>query len=93
LACDGEDLDGAPAPQPDVKTAERLGRKLYEQSIHSTIALSPSFSRAKQIAVATLPQIDRSKYSFEVIENPGRGLLVYGLAYSKNPDDVVLGAP
>jgi hypothetical protein len=83
---------GAAIRQPDVKTAESLGTQLYEQSAHSDTSLSPSFHRAKQIAIAALPQIDRSKYRFEVVRNPaGRGFLVYALANSKDPDQVVLG--
>jgi hypothetical protein len=92
VACTIASVCGAPTRQPDVKAAALLGRQLYDQSARSETTLSPSFRRARQTAMAALPQIDRSKYRFEVVSNPsGPGFLVYALAYSKDPDEVVLG--
>ncbi len=76
----------------DLKTTASLGRKLYERSDMSPNSLPPQSAAAIKTAAAALPRIDRSKYRYVVLENPaGRGVLVYVLAYSRNPDDVVLG--
>ena len=76
----------------DLKTTASLGRKLYERSNVSPNSLSPESAAAIETAAKALPQIDLSKYRFEVLEDPaGDAFLVYALAYSKNPDDVVLG--
>ncbi len=83
---------GAPARQPDIKRAGAVGRELYEQAKHAGATLSASVSRARQVAMAALPKLDRSKYHFEVIKNPaGPGWMVYALGYSKDPDKVVFG--
>lgn len=85
-------ISGAPIRQPDIKTAELVGRQLYEQSAHPSTVSSPSFHQARQVAVAALPQLDPFKYHFEVVKNPaGHDLLVYALAYSNNAAEVVLG--
>lgn len=75
-----------------LKTTELLGRKLYEQSQPSSEALSENYKVARQTAIAALPKLDSSKYKFEVLDDPDRsGFLVYALAGSKNPNDVVIG--
>jgi hypothetical protein len=85
-------VHGASIRQPDLKTAELLGRRLYEQSIDPTKISSPAFRKAREVAVAALLKLDPSKYHFEVVKNPaGDGLLVYALAYSNDADKVVLG--
>jgi hypothetical protein len=85
-------VGGAQIREFDLKTTESLGRQLYEQSANASKRISPRFLQARQISLAALPQIDRSRYHFEVLKDPtGDGLLVYALADSKNPNDVVLG--
>jgi len=92
VLCAIANAGGAQIRQFDLKTIETLGRKLYEQSEQPPKSLSPSLLQAKQTAIAALPQIDPARYRFEVLKDPiGDGFLVYALAYSKDPNDVVLG--
>ena len=75
--------------QFSVKTTERLGRELYEQQ---GAALSESQQRAKRAGMAALPQVEKQGYRFVVLNDPERkGYLVYALATSRNPSDVVVG--
>ena len=92
VACAVMSVHGTQLPQPNLKTAELIGRQLYEQSLHPAKASSPAFRNARQAAIAALPKLDSSKYHFEVGSDPaGDGLLVYALAHSNDADKVVLG--
>ena len=92
FACTTIVARGAATRQPDLNGAESIGRQLYEQSTHASGGLSATASYAKQTATAALSKLARSKYRFEVINDPGGSRwLVYALAYSKDPDKVVFG--
>jgi hypothetical protein len=78
--------------QFSVKTTERLGRELYEQTQRGGGALSESQQRAKRAAMAALPQVQKQGYKFVVLNDPERkGYLVYALASSPHTGDVVVG--
>jgi hypothetical protein len=83
--------EGAGIRQFSLRTTERLGRELYEQSQRSS-ALTESQQRAKRAAMTALPQLEKQAYRFVVLNDPERdGHLVYALATSPNPDDIVVG--
>lgn len=47
---------------------------------------------ARRAAVAAIPKFMAESYNFEVLDAPdGKGFLVYGLASTKDPDEVVVG--
>ncbi len=74
-----------------LRTTEQLGRELYKQTQRGG-ALSDSQQRAKRAAVAALPELEKQGYRFVVLNDPeGKGYLVYALATSRNPSDVVVG--
>jgi len=74
-----------------IKTTERLGRELYEQTQHGA-ALSKSQQHAKRAAIAALPDLEKQGYRFVVLNDPERkGYLVYALATSRDPRDVAIG--
>lgn len=74
-----------------VKTKERLGRQLYEQARRGTAPLPEAEQRAKRAAMDALRQLDET-YHFVVLKDPEReGYLVYALATSSRPDDIVVG--
>ena len=92
VACAFMSVRAAQLPQPNLRTAELVGRQLYEQSVHPVKLSSPAFRNARQAAIAALPKLDSSKYDFEVVRDPfGDGLLVYALAHSDDATKVVLG--
>lgn len=77
--------------QFSLKTTERLGRELYEQTTGGA-ALSEPQQRAKRAAMAALPKLEKQHYKFVVLADPERkGYLVYALASTPNPGDVVVG--
>jgi hypothetical protein len=78
--------------QFDLRTIESLGRQLYEHDNQSPKSLSDTEARALEATKAALSKrIDKS-YKFIVIHDPRKsGYLVYALATSKDPDDVVFG--
>jgi hypothetical protein len=74
-----------------LKTTERLGRELYEQSQRGGALTEPQ-QRAKRAAVAALPELEKQGYRFVVLNDAERkGYLVYALASSPNSGDVVVG--
>ena len=76
----------------DLRTVESLGRQLYEHENQSPKSLSGTEARALDSAKAALgARIDKS-HKFIVLHDPTKsGYLVYALATSKDPDDVVFG--
>ncbi|PYK29098.1 MAG: hypothetical protein DME59_00425 [Verrucomicrobia bacterium] len=77
--------------QFSIKTTERLGRELYEQAQRGN-RLSEPQQGARRAAMAALPELEREGYKFVVLSDPEhKGYLVYALASSRNPDDVVVG--
>lgn len=47
---------------------------------------------ARQAAIAAIPKFMTDNYNFEVLDAPdGKGFLVYGLASTKDPNEVVIG--
>ena len=77
--------------QFSLRTKEKLGRELYEQSRRRNAPLSEAQQRAKRAAMDALSQLDKS-YRFVVLKDPEReGCLVYALATSPRPDDIVAG--
>jgi hypothetical protein len=73
-----------------LKTTERLGQELYERT-QQDAPLSEAQRGAKRAAMDALHQLDKS-YRFVVLNNPGgSGYLVYALATSRNPVNIVLG--
>jgi hypothetical protein len=76
----------------ELQTIELLGRQLYEHRNQSAKSLSERQGRGVQVAKGALSgRIDQS-YKFVVLNDPdGSGFLVFALATSKVPSDVVLG--
>jgi hypothetical protein len=74
-----------------IRTIEKLGRELYQQTQRPQTLTEPQ-QRAKRAAVEALPQLEKQGYRFAVLTDPERkGYLVYALATSRNPRDIVLG--
>ena len=74
-----------------IRTIERLGRELYQQTQRPQTLTEPP-QHAKRAAMEALPQIEKQGYRFAVLTDPERkGYLVYALATSRNPRDIVLG--
>jgi hypothetical protein len=74
-----------------LKTKELLGRQLYERTQRGAAPLTEPQLRAKRAAMESLRQLDKS-YRIVVLNDPERdGHLVYALATSPNPDDIVVG--
>jgi len=74
----------------DIKTIESLGRKLYEKSRSSS--QSEQEQHAVRSAKDALKGVDLRGYRFVVLPDPkGSGVLVYALATSSDPDDIVAG--
>jgi hypothetical protein len=77
--------------QFSLKTTENLGRELYEQTQRASILSEPQ-QRAKRAAMAALPQLEKQGYRFIVLNDPERkGYLVYALATTRDPRDVIIG--
>jgi hypothetical protein len=76
-----------------IHTIERLGRELYQQTQRRPQSLTEPQQRAKRAAMEALPQVvEKQGYRFAVLTDPERkGCLVYALATSRNPRDIVLG--
>jgi hypothetical protein len=76
----------------DLQTVESLGRQLYEHENQSPKSLSGTEAHALDVAKTALgTRIDQS-HKFIVLHDPTKsGYLVYALATSKDPDDVVFG--
>jgi hypothetical protein len=73
------------------RTIERLGRELYQQTQRPQSLTEPQ-QRAKRAAVEALPRLEKQGYRFAVLTDPERkGYLVYALATSRNPRDIVFG--
>lgn len=82
---------GAGIRQFSLKTTENLGRQLYEQTQRAS-ELSEPQQRAKRGATGALPQLETRGYRFVVLNDPDRkGYLVYTLATTRNPRDIVIG--
>ena len=76
----------------DIRTIETLGRQIYEKSRQGSGSQSEQEQRAIRSAKDTLKGIDLRGYRFVVVPDPkGSGFLVYALATSSNPDDIVAG--
>jgi hypothetical protein len=76
--------------QFSLRTTERLGRELYEQTQHPQALTEPQ-ERAKRAAMDALHQLDKS-YRFVVLNDlDGSGYLVYALATSRSSTDIVVG--
>jgi hypothetical protein len=74
-----------------IPTIEKLGRELYAQMQRPQNLTEPQ-QRAKRAAMDALPQLAKQGYRFGVLSDPERkSYLVYGLATSRNPRDIVLG--
>jgi hypothetical protein len=74
-----------------IRTVEKLGRELYEQSQGQQSFTEP-MQRAKRAATEALPRLQKQNYRFVVLSDPERkGYLVYALATSRNPEDIVVG--
>jgi hypothetical protein len=74
-----------------IRTIERLGRELYQQTQRPQTSTEPQ-QRAKRAAMEALPQLEKQGYRFAVLSDPERkGYLVYALATTRNPRDIVLG--
>lgn len=76
----------------DLKTIESLGRQLYEHRNQNSKSLSEVENGALEATKASLKgRIDKT-YKFIVLHDPTKsGYLVYALATSKDPNDIVLG--
>ena len=84
-------VQGAGIRQFSLKTTENLGRQLYEQTQRAA-ALSEPQQRAKRAATIALPQLEKQGYRFVVLNDPDRkGYLVYALATTRDPRDIVIG--
>jgi hypothetical protein len=76
----------------DIRTIESLGRKLYEKDQQSSNSQSEPGQRAIRSAKDALKGIDLHGYRFLVLPDPkGSGLLVYALATSRDPEEIVVG--
>jgi hypothetical protein len=74
-----------------IPTIEKLGRELYVQTQRPQNLTEPQ-QRAKRAAVDARPQLEKQGYRFAVLSDPERkGYLVYALATTRNPRDIVLG--
>lgn len=74
-----------------LRTIEKLGRDLYQQTQRPQTLTEPQ-QRAKRAAMAALPQLEKKGYRFAVLTDPEhKGYLVYALATSRNPRDIVFG--
>jgi hypothetical protein len=74
-----------------IRTIEKLGRELYQQTQRPQNLTGPQ-QHAKRVAVDALPRLSKQKYRFIVLSDPERkGYLVYALATSGNPQDIVVG--
>src|SRR5262245_15344985 len=74
-----------------IATIEKLGRELYQQT-QGPQNLTEAQQRAKRVAMDALPQLEKQGYRFAVLTDPERrGCLVYALATTRNPRDIVLG--
>jgi hypothetical protein len=78
----------------DLKTIERLGNEVTRASQRPDRgATNPVRQRAKQTAIAALKgKLFDIRYDYVVLNDPdGSGFLVYALAATEKPDEVVLG--
>src|SRR5436190_14460735 len=76
----------------DIRTIESLGRKLYEKDQQSSSSQSEPEQRARRSAKDALKGIDLRGYRFVVLSDPkGSGFLVYALATSRDPEEIVVG--
>jgi hypothetical protein len=76
----------------DIPTIESLGRKLYEKDQQSSSSQSGPEQRAIRSAKDALKGIDLRGYRFVVLSDPkGSGFLVYALATSRDPEEIVVG--
>src|SRR5438067_12382334 len=74
-----------------IPTIEELGRELYAQMQRAPNLTEPQ-QRAKRAAMDAQPQLEKQGYRFAVLSDPERkGYLVYALATTRNPRDIVLG--
>jgi hypothetical protein len=74
-----------------IRTIEKLGRELYQQTQRPQNLTEPQ-QRAKRAAMDALPQLSKQGYRFIVLSDPERkGFLVYALATSGNPQNIVVG--
>src|SRR2546430_9492240 len=74
-----------------IATIEKLGRELYQLTQRPQNLTEPQ-QRAKRAAMEALPQLEKQGYRFTALSDPERkGYLVYALATSRNPRDIVLG--
>jgi hypothetical protein len=82
---------GAGIRRFSLKTTEKLGRELLEQTQHEGPLPEP-LRHARHAAKAALPELEKQGYRFIVLNDPeGKGYLVYALATSRDPRDVVVG--
>ena len=76
----------------DIRTIEALGRKIYKKSRQGSSSQREQEQRAVRSAKDALKDVDLRGYHFVVVPDPkGSGFLVYALATSSNPDDIVAG--
>ena len=74
-----------------LRAKEKLGRELFEQSRRGTAPLTEAQQRAKRAAMDALRQLDKSYRFFVLNDLERKGHLVYALATSSRPDDIVAG--
>jgi hypothetical protein len=76
----------------DIHTIESLGRQLYEQTQRGSKSRTELQHRAERAAIEALKGAALRGYRFVVLPDPkGRGFLVYALATSADPTDIVAG--
>ena len=76
----------------DIRTIESLGRKLYQKSQQGSGSQSELEQRAVRSAKGVLKGVDLRGYRFVVVPDPkGFGFLVYALATSADPEEIVVG--
>lgn len=76
----------------EIHTIESLGRQLYEQTQRGSGSRGELQQRAERTAIDALKGAALRGYRFVVLPDPkGRGFLVYALATSADPTDIVAG--
>jgi hypothetical protein len=76
----------------DIRTLESLGRKLYEKSQQASSSQTELEQRAIRSAKDALKGSDLRGYRFVALPDPkGSGFLIYALATSPDPEEIVVG--
>jgi len=76
----------------DIRTLESLGRKLYEKSQQASSSQTELEQRAIRSAKDALKGSDLRRYRFVALPDPkSSGFLIYALATSPDPEEIVVG--